>query len=123
MSLLPTARVDMLVTQLRYLQEANWFTRAFEQHSVAWLVISAFVGAVVGVSAKFMFEDVLRPRLGLRRDASRLLSRFTTPLLRSADSLERQINNVVRNLGKDWYRTSEYYRLSTSSRSGHTWRG
>ncbi|TDO46896.1 hypothetical protein EV643_110279, partial [Kribbella sp. VKM Ac-2527] len=62
---------------------------------------------------QLLFEDVLRPRLGLRRDAKRVLARYTTPLLRSSETLERQINNFVRNVDKDWYRTSEYYRLST----------
>jgi hypothetical protein len=103
----------MDTTPLWYRQQASWLTDSFEQYSVAWLVISAFLGALVGSSTKFLFEDVLRPRLGLRRDARKLLSNFTTPLLRSAETLERQVNNVVRNAEKDWYGTSDYYRLST----------
>lgn len=91
----------------------GWLTDSFEQYSVAWIVISAFVGGVIGSATKFLFEDVFRPRLGLRRDAKAVLARFTTPLLRSSETLERQINNFVRNADKDWYRTSDYYRLST----------
>ena len=91
----------------------GWLTASFQQYSVAWILISAFVGGVVGSATKFVFEDVLRPRLGLRREAKAVLARFTTPLLRSSETLERQINNFVRNAEKDWYRTSEYYRLST----------
>lgn len=100
-------------TQLWFRPAASWLTDSFQEYSVAWLLISAFVGAVVGATTKFVFEDVLRPRLGLRRDARALLSDFTTPLLRSAGTLERQVNNLVRNVEKNWYRTSEYYRLST----------
>ncbi|WP_157647633.1 hypothetical protein [Actinomycetospora chiangmaiensis] len=37
---------------------------------------------------------------------------YTTPLLRSSESLERQINNLVRNVDKKWYQTSDYYKLS-----------
>jgi hypothetical protein len=100
-------------TALWYRHESSWFTDSFQQYSIAWLLISAFVGAVVGSTSRFLFEDVLRPRLGLKRDARRLLSTFTAPLMRSADTLERQINNVVRNAEKNWYCTSEYYQLST----------
>jgi hypothetical protein len=75
--------------------------------------VSGFIGGVLGSASRFFFEDVLRPRLGLRRDARRVLAHYTTPLLRSSETLERQINNFVRNVDKDWYRTSEYYRLST----------
>jgi hypothetical protein len=91
----------------------GWLTGSFQQYSIAWILVSAFVGGVVGSATKFLFEDVFRPRLGLRRDAKAVLARFTTPLLRSSETLERQINNFVRNADKDWYRTSEYYRLST----------
>jgi hypothetical protein len=91
----------------------GWLTDSFQQYSVAWIVISAFVGGVIGSATKFLFEDVFRPRLGLRRDAKAVLARFTTPLLRSGETLERQINNFIRNADQDWYRTSDYYRLST----------
>jgi len=91
----------------------GWLTDSFEQYSVAWIVISAFVGGVIGSATKFLFEDVFRPRLGLRRDAKVVLARFTTPLMRSSETLERQINNFVRNADKGWYGTSDYYRLST----------
>ncbi|HVC72186.1 MAG TPA: hypothetical protein VNC85_00285, partial [Mycobacteriales bacterium] len=91
----------------------GWLTDSFEQYSVAWIVISAFVGGVIGSATKFLFEDVFRPRLGLRRDAKAVLTRFTTPLMRSSETLERQINNFVLNVDEDWYRTTDYYRLST----------
>jgi len=77
----------------------GWLTDSFEQYSVAWILISAFVGGVIGSATKFLFEDVLRPRLGLRRDAKAVLARFTTPLMRSSETLERQINNFVLNGG------------------------
>lgn len=38
---------------------------------------------------------------------------YTTPILRSAEALERRINNAVRNGDRGWYVRSGYYRLST----------
>lgn len=91
----------------------NWLTDSFQQYSIAWILISAFVGGVIGAATKFLFEDLLRPRLGLRREARAVLRTYTTPLTRSGETLERQINNFVRNAKKDWYRGSDYYQLST----------
>jgi hypothetical protein len=78
-----------------------------------WALIASVVGGIVGAGVKFTFEDLLRPRLGWRRDTQRLVSRFTTPLIRSAEALERRINNLVRNEDAHWFETDEYYRLST----------
>jgi hypothetical protein len=78
-----------------------------------WALIGSVVGGIVGAGVKFTFEDVLRPKLGWRRDTQRVVSRFTTPLIRSAEALERRINNLVRNEGEQWFDTSEYYRFST----------
>jgi hypothetical protein len=79
----------------------------------AWALIASVVGGFVGAGVKFTFEDVLRPKLGWRRDTQHVVRRFTTPLTRSAEALERRINNLVRNEDEHWFETSEYYRLST----------
>jgi hypothetical protein len=91
----------------------NWLTESFEQYSLAWLLLSAFLGGVIGTGTKFLFEDVLRPRLGWRREANRALRDIGIALMRSANTLERQINNQIRNSPKGWYTSSDYYRLST----------
>ena len=76
----------------------DWLTRSFQEQSLVWLLLSAFVGGVMGTGVKFLFEDVLRPRVGWRRDARRAVQGITVPLLRATDSLERWINNWVRNV-------------------------
>jgi hypothetical protein len=78
-----------------------------------WALIASVIGGIVGAGVKFTFEDLLRPRIGWRRDTQRVVSRFTTPLLRSAEALERRINNLVRNEDAHWFETDEYYRIST----------
>jgi hypothetical protein len=91
----------------------EWLTHSFEEHTVLWLLLSAFIGGVVGTGIKFVFEDVLRPSVGWRRDARRAVRGVTVPLLRATDSLERWTNNWVRNVDANWYETSDYYRLAT----------
>ena len=82
-------------------------------HSSEWLIVSGIIGGVIGASVKFAFEDVLGPRLGYRREVSRLVARYTVPLLRSAESLERHFNNMVLNDASKWVVEDEYYRLSS----------
>jgi hypothetical protein len=92
---------------------ASWLSRSFEEHTVAWVVISSLVGGVIGGAVKFTFEDVLRPVLGWRRDAKQVVRRYATPLVRSAEALERRINILVRNHEREWFVKDEYFRLST----------
>ncbi len=91
----------------------DWISRSFEEHTLIWLLISTVVGGVVGSGITFAYEDVLRPWLSFRRDTGRLVRKYTTPLLRSAESLERRIDNLVQNLKHGWYADDEYYRVST----------
>jgi hypothetical protein len=49
------------------LSSSSWLTRSFDQYTVAWLLLSSIIGGVVGASVKFLFDDVLSPRLGSRR--------------------------------------------------------
>jgi hypothetical protein len=91
----------------------SWLTALMDEHTVAWVFLSAVVGGVVGASVKFLFEDLLGHRLARRRAVHEVIRSNTTPLLRAAETLERQINNFVRNRDQGWYSRSEYYRLST----------
>jgi hypothetical protein len=91
----------------------SWLTRSFNEYTLAWLLLSSVVGGVVGASVKFLFDDVLSPRLGSRRETARTIRKYTTPLVRSAEALERRINIMVRNDDERWYQTDEYFRLST----------
>jgi hypothetical protein len=81
--------------------------------TAGWALLASVIGGIVGASARFTFEDLLRPALGWRRDTRHIVSRFTTPLLRSAEALERRINNFILNDNSRWFETDEYYRLST----------
>lgn len=91
----------------------SWWMDSLQQYSIAWIAASALMGGIIGSATKFLFEDILRPMVGWRRDAQRLLKQFTVPLLKSTETLERQINNLIRNAERGWYESSEYYRLST----------
>jgi|HubBroStandDraft_3_1064219.scaffolds.fasta_scaffold139983_2 hypothetical protein len=91
----------------------TWLVSSFSQYTVGWILISSLVGGIIGASVRFAFEDVLRPWLGWRRDTDRLVKRYTTPLLRATEALERRINILVRNQQKAWYPQDEYFRLST----------
>lgn len=91
----------------------TWLVSSFSQYTVGWILISSLVGGIIGASVRFAFEDVLRPWLGWWRDTDRLVKRYTTPLLRATEALERRINILVRNQQKAWYPQDEYFRLST----------
>ncbi|MDE8671085.1 hypothetical protein PY310_21280 [Pseudarthrobacter sp. H3Y2-7] len=91
----------------------EWVSQSFSQYSVIWILLSGFIGGLTGASTKFFFEDLLRPRLSAKRGLREVTNRYSIPLMRSADSLERRINNIVRNSDKNWYKDSEYYHLST----------
>lgn len=91
----------------------SWLGQSMRHDTVAWLVISSLVGGIIGSLVKFGFEDVLRPRVGAAREIRATTRKYSTPLIRSAESLERRINNFLRNLDQAWYSTSDYYRLST----------
>lgn len=92
---------------------SNWLTHAFGQFTLGWVLISSVVGGAVGAGLKFLFEGLLTPRLTRRREARRLIDLYTAPLTRSAEALERLINNHVRNFDRGSYEQSPYFRLST----------
>lgn len=92
----------------------DWLTTNLQEHSLVFIVVSTALGVFVGTLAKFSVDDVLAPLLGDRREIRRVVRTYTTPLTRSAESLERRINNLVRNRGNGWYGDpNDYYRLST----------
>lgn len=84
-----------------------------DQSPVVGLVLSAIIGGLVGASIKFGFEDLLRPFIGWRRETRDVVRRYTAPLLRSAEQLERRINESINHESDHWFEQSEYFRLST----------
>lgn len=95
------------------IESSSWLTSSVNQYTLAWLLLSSVIGGVVGASVKFLFDDVLSPHLGSRRETRRTIRKYTTPLVRSAEALERRINIMIRNDQERWFDTDEYFRMST----------
>lgn len=89
-------------------------TESIEEHSLYWVLASAFVGGLIGALAKFVFETVLAHRYADARNARAVLLKLRHPLLRAADVLDKRLENFVRHAaGKGWYEKDSYYQLST----------
>ena len=95
----------------------DWLTTSVAEHSPLWLVLSSSIGGVIGASVTFFFQDYLRYKLSMHRAQRKIYLRYQNPLLGAANSLERQINTIVRNRGESWL-NDEYYRLSTFYKFG-----
>lgn len=95
----------------------DWLNHAFAQYSIAWLLISAVGGGVIGAGITFFFEDYLKHRFAARRQTRQRFAVYQNPLLQSADALENQFNTILRNTGQDWL-DEEYYKLSTFYKFG-----
>ncbi|TLU88134.1 MAG: hypothetical protein FDX30_01480 [Chlorobium sp.] len=93
----------------------EFLTRSIEEHSLIWVVISAGFGGIIGALIKFIFETVIALRYEQSISAGKMLSRYRYPLLRTADSLDRRIENMIRFVDRQWYddKKDDYYRLST----------
>jgi len=78
-----------------------------------WLLLSSTLGVLAGAFIRFGFEDLLRPFVGSRLEARQVARKYTVPLLRSAEALERRINILVKSEADRWFETDEYFRLST----------
>lgn len=91
----------------------GWLSQSLHQNTVAWLIVASLVGGIIGSAVRFGFEDILRPPLGAARAVQATTRKYSTPLIRSAESLERRINNFLRNIDLGWYGTDDYYQTST----------
>lgn len=93
----------------------DWLNHSFQQYTIAWLLLASTIGGIIGAAIKFGFEDLLRPAVNARRETRAITAKYAPPLVRSAERLERGINNFVRSVanGEKWYTESDYYKLST----------
>jgi hypothetical protein len=93
----------------------NILLQSFQENSVLWIIISAGVGGLIGALIKFIFEQILATRYQYEFNAKKVLRKYKDPILRSADSLDRRLENFIRYVDKGWYDDpgDEYYRLST----------
>lgn len=92
----------------------EWLNASFEDNSIAWLLIASILGSVITLSLKFLFEDVIKFHINQKRQLNKIVSHYSSPLLRTGLSLERRVNNFIRSIDQDWYgQGDDYYRMST----------
>jgi hypothetical protein len=89
--------------------------QSFQEHSLIWILISAGVGGLIGALIKFLFEQILSTRYQHEFKSRAALKMYKYPILRSADSLDRRLQNYVQFVEKRWYDDPKdnYYRIST----------
>lgn len=87
--------------------------KSFEEYPTIWILLSAGVGGVIGACIKFLFDHILAARVSGRREVRKIVTRYSNPILRAAESLERRINNFILTYDKKWFNNDDYYRLST----------
>ncbi|MBP1466713.1 hypothetical protein EYB53_013435 [Candidatus Chloroploca sp. M-50] len=89
--------------------------QTFQEFSIIWLVISAGVGGIIGALIKFLFEEILQTRYRYSVNSRKVLKKYTYPILRAADTLDKRLENLIRFSNKNWFDKSEqdYYKIST----------
>ncbi|NIS81631.1 MAG: hypothetical protein GTO14_15820 [Anaerolineales bacterium] len=89
--------------------------QSFEENSFVWILISGGIGGIIGSLIKFLFEQVIGPRYVRATEAKVALRQYIYPILRSADALDRRLENFIRFVDRKWFDDPEddYYRLST----------
>jgi hypothetical protein len=92
----------------------EWFNKSFEEHTVIWLLISTIAGGAIGASIKLLFENILTERINAKRSATQAIKKYTYPLLRSGESLNRYIELLLHNINKNWFddKVDNYFRLA-----------
>lgn len=91
----------------------SWLEKIFQEFSIAWLFLSGIIGGLTSLSLKFVFEEIIGYQLKRKREIKQAVRQYSAPLIRTGDSLERRINNLIRNIDKNWFKEGEYYRSST----------
>ncbi len=93
----------------------EFILRSFEEYSIIWIIISAGIGGLIGSLIDFIFNQLIAPRLQISRDAKAAIKKYRYPILRSADTLDRRLENLIKFVDRKWLDDPEdnYYRLST----------
>ena len=91
----------------------EWFNQSFEQNSILWLILSGLIGGSIPVLLKLISEQFITYNLKRSRELRKVIQHYSSPLLRTGQSLERRVNNFIRSGDEDWILDSEYYKLST----------
>ena len=81
--------------------------------NLGWLALTSLVGGIIGGGVGFVYSDVFRPWLGWQRETKRVVRKYSVPLTRTAESLERQVFRLVRNEAQRPFESDdEYFRLA-----------
>jgi|GEM_PF-2320015 len=98
----------------------TWFNYSFQSNSVMWLLISSFLGGIIGASSKFIFEIILPSQLKEKKEVVVIARKYSIPILVSAEALRNRLDNMIRlhetieeNGWLSYNETPGYYYLST----------
>jgi hypothetical protein len=88
---------------------------SLDENSIPWIAVSGVIGALSAAGIRFLFDQVLSPGLQSARKAKAAVRRYSYPLLRAAETLDRRIENLIRFADQKWFDDpdDDYYRLST----------
>lgn len=95
----------------------SFLTEPFEEFTLAWLLLSALLGGIIGACITIFSDEVIRPWFSMRRQTRKLYKKYKNPISSAANTLERQINTIVRSKGEAWLREN-YFTLSTCYKFG-----
>jgi hypothetical protein len=103
--------IDSIILQV----STNDLFKEFQQHSIFWFLLSGILGGFIGSFFKFIFEKVLSSKFDKNQSAKIALNKYSLPLLRSADSLDRRLENFIKFSDKKWFISAndDYYKIST----------
>lgn len=88
-------------------------SKSLEKTSIIWLILSGAIGGGISYTLKFIYDEVIKRKLDKAYDIKKKIDKYSAPLLKSGVSLERHINNFIRNIEKKWFEESDYYRYAT----------
>jgi len=108
-----TGRAEELTNFCKMDNIINWLTKAWKEHSIIFLFLSAAIGGIVGASIKLIFEYLIPERFKTRKEALAIINRYSPPLVQSAEALRGRIANLLQMIRFNWFEKSEYYKLST----------
>lgn len=89
--------------------------QSFEEHSVIWIIISSGLGGIIGALINFIFQQILTPQLQHRRTSNQALRKYSYPLLKAADKLDKRLENFINFVNEAWFDdpSDDYYHVST----------
>jgi hypothetical protein len=98
----------------------DWLNYSFQSNSIAWFLISSFLGGIAGASFKFIFETILPSRLKDKKEIVAVARKYSVPILISAEALRNRFDNIIRlhetietNKWLSYKENPGYYYLST----------